>query len=992
MTLAIRIAALASYIFALAPALAIAQDNEEQIEGFTHAVFSQRDGAFGHIGCLAQTPDGWIWFAERNHLYRFDGVTPEMIDIPAPDAADITAIFAADSGDLWVSYSSGRTIVLPSGNVYLPRVVRNKEVAELDRFEEDKHGHIWSFAEGAAFKATDDEWHRIGKESGLYADHFYAEGMDTDGTLWVLSDKGVFTLADGHATFERNEFQATWITPHSNDADNHSLRMYGDVYLSIIIAASGKTAEPTYSQAPFRAFRDTSGGFWVTSPVIGVRRADSPGPKTLLALGESFDKQTNLDPTVWIGMSSADGGSLFEDRQHNVWVLTRTGLELFRPNAATRLKLPVGDYAYAMVPDHEGSIWFGTAQSVRAYRWWHVASTITAARGYDLDTTAAYRDLDGSVLLGTGGGLLRRFRDGKFESITPLPPGSDQGDDLIAIARDGQDRLWVSILRHPVALLEKGRWVVKGGFNQLPDVGNRRAVTDARGRLWLSYPHEVFIIDGKHLARYSIEESSGGDIIPDGIPLVGGVNGLAAFDGSGFHRISALDASVFANINGMVRLRDGSVWVYGKKGALRIGAGEIERALRDPDYKVAVRVFDDRNGVPGAAQSAYPNPSLIQGTDGRLWLAGDGGLAWINPSKIRPSLDPKAVIRSLTVGGRSYRPDSLPALAPGTRDIQIDYTALGLSDPQKARFRYELVGVDKNWQDAGNRRQAFYTNLGPGSYDFRVEAVNEENRWADAVGNVHFVIEPEFYQTIWFFIICVALAAGLLWMGYLYRLRRVTQSLLRRLEERHAERDRIARELHDTYLQTVHGLVLKIHAVSKELPEGVAKRRILGALELARVALAEGRGRVYALRAGPVNDIDLVVAFQAIVQEFEGAALPDFYVTSTGAGKTVDPLVIDELYASGREAIVNSLNHASAATLRVDLRYEKSGVFLEIADDGKGINEQVIQNKGLRGHWGLRGIYERMDRIGGLCNIVGTAAEGTKVTLFVPARRVYPRH
>jgi signal transduction histidine kinase/ligand-binding sensor domain-containing protein len=996
MTLAIRIAALAFCAFTLSPALVLAQNSDEQTGDFTRTVFSQQDGAFGHISSMAQTPDGWIWLAERNHLYRFDGVAPELVDIPSPDAADIGAIFATTSGDLWLSYGSGRTIVLPAGNVHQPRTVPNKDVADLLHFEEDKLGRIWAFSENAVYETSGNEWRRIGMDAGLYADHFYAIRMDTEGTLWVLSNKGVFTLAEGHATFDHAGFSAPWITPHENDADNHALRAYGNVYLTIVIAVSGKKEVPTYSGSLFQSFRDTSDGFWAMSSVLGIRRAASPDPKTLLALGESLEKETSLDPAVWEKMSSSSGSQVLEDRQGNVWVQTRTGLELFRPNAATRLKLPAGDYAYAMLPDHDGSIWYGTAQSAHAYRWWHVGSTITPAPGYDLDTTAAYRDVDDSILLGTGGGLLRRFHDGKFESISPLPPGSDHGDDVIAMARDGQGQLWVSIIRHPIARLENGRWMVKGGFDQLPDKGNKRAVTDALGRLWLSYPHELFVIDGPHLTRYSIDEgmdiTNVGDIIPDGIALVGGADGLAAFDGRRFHRISALDSSVLANINGMARLSDGSVWLYGQKGALRIGAGEIERALKDPQYKVAIRVFDDRNGVPGAAQNSYPNPSLVQGADGRLWLAGDGGLAWMDPKKLLPVQNPKVVIRSITIGGKSYRPESVPAVAPGIRDIQIDYTALGLSDATRSHFRYELNGADKDWQDAGPRRQAFYTNLGPGSYEFRVEAVNEDNQWTDAADHVRFVIEPKFYQTTWFFVLCIAIAAALMWMVYLYRMRQVTYGLMRRLEERHAERDRIARELHDTYLQTIHGLVLKMHAICHELPDGNAKQRILSALELARVALAEGRGRVYALRAGPMNDMDLAVAFKAIAQEFEGAPLPDLCVRSTGTSKAVDPLVIDELYASGREAIVNAFHHASAKTVLVDLRYDQTGVCVEINDDGNGINLQVVQARGVPGHWGLRGMYERMERIGGTCTIEGNAATGTKVTLFVPRRQAYTRH
>jgi signal transduction histidine kinase len=404
---------------------------------------------------------------------------------------------------------------------------------------------------------------------------------------------------------------------------------------------------------------------------------------------------------------------------------------------------------------------------------------------------------------------------------------------------------------------------------------------------------------------------------------------------------------------------------------------------------VALRVFDSDDGVPGPAQNAFPIPSLVEGADGRLWFANDGGLAWIDPAQVLPGHDPTVVIRSITVGDKSYRPDALPTLAPGTRNIQIDYTAIGLSNASRARFRYELIGIDNGWQDVGDRRQAFYVNLGPGAYTFRVAATNDDNTWAPATAEIHFRIEPEFYQTAWFLLLCIVLLLALLWLAYLYRLRQLTQRLHQRLEERHAERDRIARELHDTYLQTVHGLVLKVDAVSHELPEGRTKNKILGALKIANAALAEGRNRVYALRAGMADNADLAAAFQAVAQPYDGERMPQFEVTSMGAIKAADPLVIDELYASGREAIVNAFNHASASTVHVDVRYDKKGIHVTVMDDGKGIDPQVVEDGGIEGHWGLRGMRERMARIGGECRIARGAAGGTSVNLFVAASRAY---
>lgn len=973
---------------------AVAQDNDVHLDGYIRTTFSEREGDFSHISGMAQTPDGWLWFAGRGGLYRFDGIKPELVDISAEDAQYPSTVFATKSGDLWLTWASGRIVVLPKGDFRHPSVIRANAPADFSSFMEDGNGGIWACGYNAIYKLHGGDFYPLEKEFAPQAQHCYAGHVDTEGTLWVLTDAGVFTLSSGSARFEHSGFHAAWLDQHLDGPDaGFALRVYGNAYLSIVVAFSGKKEAAAHSQSFFRGLTDSKGNIWVASPTIGIRRASSTDPAALTMLGQSLGSGVALDPSVWHVMSSAESSDLFEDSQHNVWAVTRTGLDRFRPTIATTLPLPRGDHAYAMLPERDGSIWFGTAQSVHPYRWWHVSSKISPTDGYDLDTTATYRDKDGSILLGTGGGLLRRFKEGKFQAISPLPPFGDQGDDVIAIARDGQDKLWVSIVRHPISRLDNGKWISKGGFNQLPDTGNRRAVTDKAGRLWLGYPHDLFIINDRHLERYSRDEgmdiTSVGDIIPDGIPLVGGLNGIAAFDGQRFHHIFSLDDAALTNINGMVRLKDGALWLYGQKGAVRIGPGEIERAMKDSSYKVVLQIYDDDSGIPGAAQSSYPNPSLIEGADGRLWFAGDAGLAWLDPAKILHGNDPAAVIRSITSGNATYRSDVLPSLPPGTSGIQIDYTAIGQSDPASSRFRFKLNGIDKVWQNAGGRRQAFYSNLGPGTYRFIVETTRDDNTWSASAAHIDITLQPAFYQTGWFRILCVLFFLALLCIAYLYHLRRVTRRLRFRLEDRHAERDRIARELHDTYLQTVHGLVLKVSAVSEKMPEGGPRDEITRAISLAGAALVEGRNRVYGLREQANNKLDLASAFKDIGPVLnDEQRKPAFIVNSSGGMRFADPLVIDELYVSGREAIINAFNHAFATRIWVDIHLDRHGIRVQINDDGKGIDPQILQDGGIPGHWGLRGIQERLRLVGGECQILSSTS-GTRVMLSVPAKRAY---
>jgi signal transduction histidine kinase/ligand-binding sensor domain-containing protein len=973
-----------------------AQGSIERVRGFTRATWSTRDGVPSYIFSMAQTPDGWLWLASKSHLYRFDGVSAQMVDVPLADASTLEDIFAASSGDLWLGYGSGLTLMLPRGDFLHPRRIEGS-IGIPTQFLQDSHGTMWVATHGGLYRNTSSGWRRQGADAGLQGERVYAARLDTEGTVWVLSEEGVFSLDAGQTRFRHRNDLGGWlnqIEPQLKIEKNAIVRNGLFYILDIVITSAGKRLSPSFSESRYAAITDANGGFWICNPTFGVIRTANPSREVLARFVQDLGLKRAPDPGAWSTLSTNSAMKVLEDRQHNVWVTTWTGLERFKPNLATTVPLPPGDLAYAMLPGDHGTIWFGNALSGPSSHWWHVDSVAVPTPGYELDTTATFRDIDGSVLLGTGEGFVQRFADGKFEAVDDLPTAAKKGDDIVAITRDSLGRLWLGIQAHAIYMLSHGQWITNGGFPQLPAKGILRAVTDAHGRLWLGYPHELFVIDGDHLTHYDSADgmtiTNVRDILPDGIAIIGGDDGVAAFDGRRFHRISTLDPSVFTGINGIVRLKDGTVWLNGREGAVRISQEEFDHGFKDANYQVPLRVFGMADGMPGVAQPNRPLPSLIEGTDGRLWFANEEGIAWMDPAKIpQDHFEPSIVIRSVSAGDKTYQPDSIPSLAPGTRNVEIDYTVIGLSNPDKARFRYQLSGIDNEWQDVSGRRQAFYTNLVPGKYAFKVVATNEDGAWGKQPATVSFTIEPEFFQTKWFFALCVVVAMMLLWLTYLYRTRQLMQHLRQRLEERHAERDRIARELHDTYLQTVQALVIKVHAASHEMSEGTTKDKIVGALNLADDALAEGRNRIHALRAEASDASNLTAAFEAVARECGIDKPIAFTLTTTGTAKVIDPLVIDELYASGREAIINAFNHSCANAINVELSYSKEGIRLEITDDGKGIDPQVVRDGGIPGHWGLRGIRERMERVGGQCRLISDKQTGTTIILFVEASRAY---
>ena len=350
---------------------------------------------------------------------------------------------------------------------------------------------------------------------------------------------------------------------------------------------------------------------------------------------------------------------------------------------------------------------------------------------------------------------------------------------------------------------------------------------------------------------------------------------------------------------------------------------------------------------------------------------------------------------------RNYEASSNLHLPPLIRDLEIDYTALSLVAPEKVRFQYKLEGHDPDWQDAGNRRQAFYNDLPPRNYRFRVKACNNSGVWNEAGASFDFSIAPAYYQTAWFQASCAATFLGLLWALYRYRLHQIAREFNARLEERVAERTRIARDLHDTLLQSFQGLMLRFQVAHDEIPaQAVSARKTLeNALDQAAQAITEGRDAVQGLRSSTVETNDLARAIGALGEELAGGEelvgdesnsdRVESFVEVEGTPRDIHPILRDEIYRIAGEALRNAFRHAQARRIEVAIWYGERQFRLRVRDDGKGIDPEVLDAEGRSGHWGLAGMRERAELIGGQLEIWSQQGSGTQVELSIPASLAY---
>ncbi|MDI3288017.1 triple tyrosine motif-containing protein [Polyangium sp. 15x6] len=356
---------------------------------------------------------------------------------------------------------------------------------------------------------------------------------------------------------------------------------------------------------------------------------------------------------------------------------------------------------------------------------------------------------------------------------------------------------------------------------------------------------------------------------------------------------------------------------------------------------------------------------------------------------VRNTMPPPVVIRAVNADDRAYAPRGDVSLPPLTRTLRIDYTALSLTIPERVRFRYRLEGWETDWHDASTRRTAFYTDLSPGRYAFRVLACNNDGVWNETGATLAFIVAPAWYQTIWFqALVAMGLVLSVVAL-YRMRVRQVSAALSARFDERLAERTRLARELHDTLLQTVQGSKMVADDALEDTADAERLRRAIERLSawLGR-AVVEGRAALNSLRTSTVEGNDLAESFRTADDDPAKPPAMTVSVVVHGEPRELHPIVRDEIYRIGYEAMRNAYTHSGATRLEVELSYGHDFT-LRITDDGTGI-DPAVAGSGKRGRFGLPGMRERAANIGGALTIDSSSA-GTRITLAVPGRSVFRR-
>jgi signal transduction histidine kinase/ligand-binding sensor domain-containing protein len=968
------------------------------LQQLNHKGWTAANGAPSDVNALAQTPDGTLWIGSEMGLFRFDGLS--FVHYAGPpdqpfESNNVSTLATSPDGALWIGFRFGDVGVLKDGRFTHFGKADGLPDGTVKSIVWDYDGTTWVAARGGLARLRGTRWERVPIDTNDPSP--YGALVDRSGALWVLAPDRVLARARGASQFR--EIATRTYAPNGPQMAL-TVAPDGAVWTSdagrlirMEPHASGNRVFANVAEGPL--LFDREGNLWLGSATVRrvSRSAQLTDPRNLgVTQPEAFGKSD--------GLTSPRVNCLFEDREGNIWAGTNLGLDRFSDSKVVRLALPptrkVADPARgaAIVPGDAGAAWVAQPLKFPAGLLLRVRNGKVVAQQSAPDFSNAYRDPDGTVWF--GGPTALAHIEGTRLVIQALPKQA-WGSDVQAMVRDQSGAMWIAVIRKGLFRLFDGRWLAYGGLRALPRESPIVESDDQRGGLWFGYTHNrvarvertvvrLFgVADGLKVGNVTAISARGAHL------WIGGELGLARYDGSHFVAVQGASDNSFTGITGIVETERGDLWLHGNKGVLHFLREEVEQAVRDTGHRVRYEAFDYLDGLPGAAVQLRPLPSAVETPDGALWFVTTNGLASIVSTQIhRNLLPPPVTIWSVTAGDRRYPVTSAALRLPvHTSKVQIEYTAGSLTVPERVHFRYKLEGSDNEWQDAGGRREVFYTNLAPGEYSFHVTASNNDGVWNPVGASLNFTISPAFYQTTWFRLLCGLVCLILLWGLYDFRVAQIRSKVRSRLEERLAERERIARDLHDTLLQGVEGLVLRFQAVANRIARREPVRELLErALERADQVLEESRERVMNLREGAGDVGELAQALSAAGEQLAHMYPIEFRASVEGVRRDLHPIVHEELLFIGREAIANAFRHANASVVEAEVSYGEGALKMRVRDDGRGIDAQVLRG-GRPGHWGLPGMRERARNIRADLEIWSRPDAGTEIELSLRAELAY---
>lgn len=945
-------------------------------------VWQVRDGLpQNQIRAIEQTRDGYLWLATFDGLARFDGirfVVFNRANTPALRSNIFTALFEDRAGNLWIG-SDGGLVRYQNGQFTAFTTAEGLAMDMVTSMAETRDGtllvatrnHVQALRAGEivreplkalparrnvrqlfvnnagdVFALTNDgllQWRAGGEwQEQLRGENLVSVTEDRSGNLWFG------TVGQGVLRWRAGQAESFQIKPGGLD--------------NIVYAMA--------TDATGQLWAGTHGGLYQFNAGRFVRHEDRGLPNNFV-IALHPDREGNL----WIG---TDGGGLACAREAGVQTLTaRDGL--------------AGNLVYSIGEDTQG-VWLGSWFSDGLTRWQNGKLQIVG-KGEPLlksGTRSLLVDSRGTLWLAVATNRLVSWREGRYtdhtRNETALAP-------IFALAEDAQGRLWVG-RQDGLFRLESGK-LVNVGEELKTSVAPVRTLLESRtGGLWVGTDYGLLHYREGVLRRYTEREG-----LP--YPFISGLyedadnalwigtrgGGLCRIKDGVLKTVTMKEGLPTDTIYQMLEDAQGNLWCGSSRDIFRVNRQELN-ALLEGQIKTLSTVSYGHTQDMQSSVHFGTHPSAYRTRDGILWFPTLNGVVRIEPEKFSfNTYLPPVKVEQVLIDKQPFDAYAEIIAPPGRGELEVQYTGLSFIAPERLKFRYELSSDQRGWidwspqagwVDAGTRRTAYFTNLPPGSYTFRVLASNSDGVWNETGATIRLRLQPHFYQTWWFYLGCAALIAGLVGLAHRQR--------LRQMQIRHAvvmgERNRIARDIHDTLAQEVAGLLAQLHVVKTLLPISTetAGRHLDRAVELARTGLADARRLVLDLRHQALEHDDLATALENFIAQVTTENTPQITYQIRGTPRRLAEEQENNLLRIGQESVTNALRHAQASLIEVQLSFDSRLIELRVRDNGCGF-DTTTKAQGFGGHYGLLGIRERAAQIGGELALLSTPGAGTEIKI-----------
>jgi ligand-binding sensor domain-containing protein len=927
------------------------------------------------VQTLTQTRDGYLWIGTQEGLARFNGTSFLVFDkenTPQLKSNDIRALLEDRLGALWISTSYG-LVRLQSGTFTSFTTAEGLPDNNVGALAEGQDGTIWiATASGLARYVNGS----ITKLAEVGRTDIQTLFQDRAGVIWIGTTNGVTSLKGNSVVG----------TQPTQDLAGRSVSVVVQDQVGQLWYGTDNGLF-TYDHDQLVAYTTKNG---LPDDHVNNLVADKEGCLWIATSGGLVRLKPDARPvlTVAEGLSSNLILSVFEDREGSLWVGTESGgVNLLRDKKFTTFTTRQGlasDLVKAIYQDQAGSIWIGTNGGGLSVLKDGQFKTFTTKDGLSSNVVLSlFGDSKGTLWIGTPDGL-NEFREGRFSTLTVAEGLSSDLVRSILVDRSGS--VWIGT-RNGLNRIKDGEFTIFTTRDGLANDFVGAIFESANGSLWIGTRGGLSEFKAGRFTNFTTKDGLSNDVITS-IHEDSGHNIWIGTNGGGLNRFQNGHFTSYTTRSGLLdnvifRILEDTqhnLWFSSPKGIFKIGLNDLNAFADQKIQYLNATSYGTSDGMLTRECSGGGYPAGWKGADGKLWFSTIKGVAMIDPGGTQFNKQiPPVAIEQIRIDDNPVAANNGLRLSPATTRLEFFYTALSFVAPDKVRFKYKLEGFDPDWIDAGARRAASYTNLRPGNYVFRVVASNNDGVWNNEGAAFHFYLRPHFYQTYWFYAALLLLLALAVWQIYQLRVRRMKAQFDAVL----AERTRIAREIHDNLAQEMLGISVQLEVVARTMPADakIAQGHLDRVRTLVRHGIAEARRYVWDLRSQMLDHGDLPTALTETARRLTADGPVEAQVEVSGIFRPLPHAVEDNLLRIGQEAINNAVTHAHPENVSIKLTFDIHRVQLSVRDNGRGFDVEAGERNG---HFGLLGMRERAERIGGTMTIVSSPETGTEVVVNVP--------